>query len=86
MDFISNGFDEMKKKITALENTNAELAKENQFLRRENSRVSNALNQMKSAQDKQERYIRRDCLEISREFPLLQVKIQLKLLKNRLNR
>lgn len=29
MNFISNGFDEMKKKITALENTNAELAKEN---------------------------------------------------------
>ena len=29
MDFISNGFDEMKKKIAALENTNA---KENQSL------------------------------------------------------
>lgn len=64
MDLISNGFDEMKKKITPLETTNAELAKENQFLRRENSRVSNALNQMKSAHDEQERYIRRDCLEI----------------------
>jgi len=43
MDFISNGFDEMKKKIAALENANANLAMENQFLRQENSRVSNAL-------------------------------------------
>ena len=57
MDFISNGFDEMKKKIAALENTNAELAKENQFLRQENSRVSNALNQMKSAYDEQEQIV-----------------------------
>jgi len=48
MDFISNGFNEMKKKIAALENANADLAKENQFLRQENSRVSNALNQMKA--------------------------------------
>ena len=57
MDFISNGLDEMKKKIAALENTNAELAKENQFLRQENSRVSNALNQMKSAYDEQEQIV-----------------------------
>lgn len=64
MDFILNGFDEMKKKIAALENTNAELAKENQFLRQENSCVLNALNQMKSAHDEQEQYIRHDCLEI----------------------
>jgi len=64
MDFILNGFDKMKKKIAALENTNAELAKENQFLRQENSCVSNALNQMKSAHDEQEQYIRHDCLEI----------------------
>ena len=63
MDFISNGFDEVKNKIAALENTNAELAKGNQFLRQENARVSNALNQMKSAYE-QEQYIRRDCLEI----------------------
>lgn len=54
----------MKKKIAAMENTNAELAKENQFLRQENSRVSNALNQMKEAHDEQEQYTRRDCLEI----------------------
>ena len=64
MDFISNGFDEMKKKIAALENANADLAKENHFLRQENSRVSNALNQMKAAHDEQEQYIRRDYLEI----------------------
>ena len=64
MDFISNGFDEMKNKIAALENTNAELAKKNQFLRQENSRVSNAFNQMKSACDEQEQYIRRDCLQM----------------------
>ena len=51
MDFISNGFDEMKKKIAALENTNA---KENQFLRQENSRVSNAVNQMKSAYEQEQ--------------------------------
>ena len=57
MDFISNGFDEMKKKIAALENTNAELAKENQFLRQENSRVSNALNQMKSAYDERRQIV-----------------------------
>ena len=57
MDFISNGFDEMKRKIAALENTNTELAKENQFLKRENSRVSNALNQMKSAYDEQEQIV-----------------------------
>ena len=63
MDFISNGFDEVKKKIAALENTNAELAKGNQFLRQENARVSNALNQMRSTYE-QEQYIRRDCLEI----------------------
>jgi len=31
MDFILNGFDEMKKKIAALENANAELAKEISF-------------------------------------------------------
>ena len=64
MDCISNGFDEMKKKIAALENTNAELAKKSQFLRQENSRVSNALNQMKSAHDEEEQYIRRDCLDV----------------------
>ena len=64
MIFISNGFDEMNKKIAGLQNTNAELAKENQFLRQENSRVSNALNQMNSAHDEQEQYIRRDCLDI----------------------
>ena len=64
MDFILNGFDKMKKKITALENTNAELSKENQFLRHENSCVSNALNQIKSAHDEQEPFIMRDCLEI----------------------
>ena len=63
MDFISNGFDEVKKKIAALENTSAELAKGNQFLRQENARVSNALTQMRSAYE-QEQYIRRDCLEI----------------------
>ena len=64
MDFISNGFDEMKNKIAALENTNAELAQEHQFLRQEKSRVSNAFNQMKSACDEQEQYIRRDCLQM----------------------
>ena len=44
----------MKKKIAALKNTNAELVKGNQLLRQENSRVSNALNQMKAAHDEQE--------------------------------
>ena len=51
IDFMSNGFDEMKKKIAALENTNA---KENQFLRQENSRVSNAVSQMKSAYEQEQ--------------------------------
>jgi len=51
MDFISKSFDDMNKKIAALEKTNVELAKENQFLRQESSRVSNALNQMKTALD-----------------------------------
>ena len=33
MDCIWNGFAEMKEKIAAVGNTNAELGKENQFLR-----------------------------------------------------
>ena len=80
MDFISNGFDEAKKKIAALENANAELAKGNQFLRQENARLSNALNQMKSAYE-QEQYTLGVIAWKSEEFPLLRVKLQMKLLK-----
>ena len=49
MDFIWNGFAEMKGKIAALENTNAELAKENQFLRQ--LPRGKCFNQMKVAHD-----------------------------------
>ncbi len=79
-NFISKSFDDMKKKIAAVEKTNVKLAKENMFLRQESSHVSNDLNQMKTALDKQEQYIRRDCLEI-KGVPTSLVKTQMKLLK-----
>ena len=51
--FISNGFDEIKKKVADLQNTNVKLhvPKENQFLWQENSGGSNAPNQIKLAHD-----------------------------------
>lgn len=64
MNFINKEFEATKEKIAALEESNAVLVKENQFLKQESSRMVNALNQMKSAFDDQEQYIRRDCLEI----------------------
>ena len=56
----------MKKKIAALEESNAMLVKENSFLIKRVCGIVhvNALNQMKSAIDNQEQYIRPDCLEI----------------------
>ena len=54
----------MKKNISTLEERNAVLIKENNFLKQESSRMANAMNQMKAEFDDQEQYIRRDCLEI----------------------
>ncbi|CAH3192343.1 unnamed protein product, partial [Porites evermanni] len=54
----------MKKNISTLEERNAVLIKENNFLTQESSRMANAMNQMKAEFDDQEQYIRRDCLEI----------------------
>lgn len=54
MNFINKEFEDTKKKIASLEESNAVLVKENQFLKQESSRMVNALNQMKSAFDDQE--------------------------------
>ena len=54
----------MNKKISTLEESNAVLIKENNFLKQESSRMANAMNQMKAEFDDQEQYIRRDCSEI----------------------
>ena len=54
----------MKKNFSTLEERNAVLIKENNFLKQESSRMANAMNQMKAEFDDQEQYIRRDCSEI----------------------
>ena len=64
MNFINKEFEDMKKKISALEERNSDLVKENNFLKQESSRMANKMNQMKTAFDDQDQYIRRDCLEI----------------------
>ena len=62
--FINQKFEDIKEKISTLEERNAVLIKENFFLKQESSRMANAMNQMNAEFDNQEQYIRRDCLEI----------------------
>ena len=64
MNFINKKFEDMKKKISALEERNSDLVQENNFLKQESSRMANKMNQLKTAFDDQDQYIRRDCLEI----------------------
>lgn len=62
MNFINKEFEDMKKKISTLEERNSDLVKENNFLKQESSRMANKMNQLKTAFDDQDQYIRRDCL------------------------
>lgn len=64
LNFISDGFDEMREKIGGLEKSNKELVKENQILKQEMARLSNSITQIKMEVDEQEQYTRRECLEL----------------------
>lgn len=81
MNFINKEFEDMKKKISTLEERNSDLVKENNFLKQESSRMANKMNQLKTAFDDQDQYIRRDCLHGDTRNSRFSKRIQMKLLK-----
>ena len=64
LDFISNGFDELTRKVTKLEESNKTLENENRSLKNQTADLWKEVNQLKTAMDGQEQYSRRECLEI----------------------
>ena len=64
LDFISNGFDELTRKVTKLEESNKTLENENRSLKNQTADLWKEVNQFKTAMDEQEQYSRRECLEI----------------------
>ena len=71
----------MKKKISTLEERNAVLIKENNFLKQESSRTANSMNQIKAEFDDQEQYIFGVTVWRNEGFPCQRKRIQIKLLK-----
>ena len=64
LDFIGKEYEDLKKKVTVLEETNKNLDQKNSNLSRQVAGLTNELRQCKNEQDEQEQYIRRECAEI----------------------
>ena len=64
IEFISKEYDEFKRKIQLLEETNKTVVKENEHLKQQVAGLHNEIDQMKNNADDQEQYFRRECLEI----------------------
>ena len=62
LDFIGKEYEDLKKKVAILEETN--LDQKNSNLSRQVAGLTNELRRCKNEQDEQEQYIRRECAEI----------------------
>ena len=64
VEFMSERFDDMVKRLTTLEKEKKEIAMENQRLQSECLNMANNLKLLKQEMNNLEQYSRRDCLEI----------------------
>jgi FtsZ-binding cell division protein ZapB len=71
LSFLSEKYEEIKGKVSQLEESNKGLKKENLFLNKELSKATNDIKNLRELQDEFEQYGRRECLEI-RGIPQLQ--------------
>ena len=58
-------FEEIHKRIDAVEDSSGQLVKENKLLKDEVMRLSNSLNVQKESMNELQQYVRRECLEIA---------------------
>ena len=65
VNFLSEKFDSIEKRISMLESKTQDTVKENKFLKAEVLRLSNVLNDLNGEINELEQYSRRDCCEIS---------------------
>ena len=64
LDFLNKEFEGFKNKIQLLEDSNKTVMKENGHLRKQVSELRNEVEQLKTSNDDQEQYSRRECLQI----------------------